>query len=465
MGLELTQDSTYVGDDYWHWSAWIEGPDDELDRVKKVVYTLHHTFANPIRTVTNRETKFRLETEGWGVFRLYASVVYDDKTDKLLHLDLEFEYPAEARRPTAAPAEAPSKEAETEAARVKWADAVFEGSGMKAVAFAGALRAASEVGGIEKWVNVAGTSAGSIVATLLASGYPPGDIEEILLTADYGRFARTGAFSGVLTLLTARGLSRRTRVRDWLSDLLRNSPLGDPDPPFAAFAHAGRSGDLSPTLKFTLRIIASDISSSRMLVLPDDIDMYEDLSGRRLSREDFSVLDAVKMSISAPFLYTPSTVYRGGRPHYIVDGSLLSTFPVSMFDDPVPLRPTWGFRLHNVGGEDELRYRRISGPFAMLKLGQAVIASVMDAWDKQRVSADTVARTVIIPTSGFTGPGFDASRQQVKELCEAGYEAGCEFFLPVRQYINSFGATLSEAPALVPSLDDEAASRNDLELT
>jgi NTE family protein len=461
MGLELTQDSTYVGDDYWHWSAWIEGPDEELDRVKQVVYTLHHTFPSPIRTVTDRQSKFRLETEGWGVFRLYATVVHDDKTEELLHLDLEFEYPAEARRPTAAKAEAPSKEAESQPAEVKWADAVFEGSGMKAIAFAGALGAASEVGGIEKWVNVAGTSAGSIVATLLAAGYQPGDIKEILLGADYGRFAQVGALGGALNLLTDRGLSRRTRVRDWLSDLLRNSPLADPDPPFAAFAHTGHSADLSPTLKFTLRIIASDISSSRMLVLPDDIDGYEDSSGRRISREDFSVLDAVKMSVSAPFLYTPSVIYRAGRPHYIVDGSLLSTFPVSMFDDPVPLRPTWGFRLHNVGGEDELRYRRIGGPFAMLKLGQAVIASVMDAWDKQRVSADTVARTVIIPTSGFTGPGFDASRQQVEELFEVGYKAGCEFFLPVRRYVNSFGATLAEPPALVPSLDHEAVGDDD----
>lgn len=465
MGLELTQDSTYAGDDYWHWSAWIQGPDDELDKVRQVVYTLHHTFPNPIRTVTDRRTNFRLETEGWGVFRLYATVVYDDGTEKRLHLDLHFVYPAEARRPTAVPDETPSQEAAFHPVGVNLADAVFEGSGMKAIAFAGALRAASDVGGIEKWVNVAGTSAGSIFATLLAVGYKPSEIKEILLTADYRRFTHVGPLGGFLNLLTGRGLSRRTRVHEWLSDLLRNSPLGDPDPPFAAFAHPGRSDDLSPTLKFRLRVIASDISSSRMLILPDDIDRYEGASGQRLSREDFSVLDAVKMSISAPFLYTPSTIYRDGKPHYVVDGSLLSTFPVSMFDDPVPLRPTWGFRLHNAGGDDELRYRRIGGPLAMLKLGQAVIASVMDAWDKQRVSADTVARTVVIPTRGFAGPGFNASREEVEELFEAGYEAGCEFFLPVRQYVNSFGATLADPPALVPSLDHEAVGRDDFDPT
>ena len=49
------------------------------------------------------------------------------------------------------------------------ADAVFEGGGVKGIAFVGALEAAAEVG-ITRWVNVAGTSAGAIVAALIAVG-------------------------------------------------------------------------------------------------------------------------------------------------------------------------------------------------------------------------------------------------------------------------------------------------------
>jgi predicted acylesterase/phospholipase RssA len=48
-------------------------------------------------------------------------------------------------------------------------DAVFEGGGVKGIAFAGAIAAAEREAGVQEWVNLAGTSAGSIVAALLAA--------------------------------------------------------------------------------------------------------------------------------------------------------------------------------------------------------------------------------------------------------------------------------------------------------
>ena len=46
------------------------------------------------------------------------------------------------------------------------ADAVFGGGGVKGIGFVGAIAVAEERG--YKWVNVAGASAGAIVAALLA---------------------------------------------------------------------------------------------------------------------------------------------------------------------------------------------------------------------------------------------------------------------------------------------------------
>ena len=50
------------------------------------------------------------------------------------------------------------------------ADAVFEGGGVKGIAFAGAIASAERDAGVKEWVNVAGTSAGSIVAHRDAAG-------------------------------------------------------------------------------------------------------------------------------------------------------------------------------------------------------------------------------------------------------------------------------------------------------
>ena len=54
-----------------------------------MVYTLHSTFRNPVRKVSDRESKFRLETEGWGTFTIYAKVVLKNKEEIPLEHELE----------------------------------------------------------------------------------------------------------------------------------------------------------------------------------------------------------------------------------------------------------------------------------------------------------------------------------------------------------------------------------------
>jgi len=86
MALQIKQGFEYQGDDKWRWWIWLDGPQAELDAVDYVVYTLHRTFVNPVRTVTDRNSQFRLETSGWGEFRIYAKVVTKDgDSSRLIH--------------------------------------------------------------------------------------------------------------------------------------------------------------------------------------------------------------------------------------------------------------------------------------------------------------------------------------------------------------------------------------------
>jgi len=92
LNIRIQQDQKYHGDDWWSWSIWIEGDDDELDRIEKVVYQLHRSFPDPVRTVTQRKSKFKLSAEGWGVFTIYARVqTHDGSACKLSH-ELELRY-------------------------------------------------------------------------------------------------------------------------------------------------------------------------------------------------------------------------------------------------------------------------------------------------------------------------------------------------------------------------------------
>ena len=65
-------------------------------------------------------------------------------------------------------------------------DAVFEGGGVKGIGLVGALAVTEERGYTLE--NVAGTSAGSIVAALAAAGYSAAELTDIMRSLDYRRF-------------------------------------------------------------------------------------------------------------------------------------------------------------------------------------------------------------------------------------------------------------------------------------
>jgi hypothetical protein len=91
MTLTIAQDSRRRRDDYWEWSAWIEGSSSELGSIGAVTWILHPTFPNPIRTTYDRATKFRIDTAGWGVFTLRARVTYRDGSRENLEHYLRFD--------------------------------------------------------------------------------------------------------------------------------------------------------------------------------------------------------------------------------------------------------------------------------------------------------------------------------------------------------------------------------------
>ena len=93
--MKIAQREKYQGDDWWEWAVWIEGKPEEIKSIRSVTYTLHPTFREPIRTVTDRRTKFRLEGEGWGGFDMAARVETENGKIRVLKHELELFLPAE----------------------------------------------------------------------------------------------------------------------------------------------------------------------------------------------------------------------------------------------------------------------------------------------------------------------------------------------------------------------------------
>jgi NTE family protein len=327
------------------------------------------------------------------------------------------------------------------------ADGVFQGGGVKGLGLVGALLQFAEDPRVEvtDWVNVAGTSAGSIVASLIAVGQTPAQLENVFMGLDYKRFEDWGpggeVIGGTLNLARHHGLAHGDAFHSWIDEQLNHQTFKalKRDPPPA-------SG--SP---YRLRMIATDISKKEMLVLPDDIANYRNPeTGQPFVPDEFKVADAVRMSMSIPYFFQPIilTHHESGQPSTIVDGGVLSNFPVWIFDtdSASAARPTFGF--HLVGG------RGVGGGLSTVihDLGWAVQEAVdifhtaTDAWDKRFMSHSTVVRTCTIDAGAIGTTDFGLSDDQKKWLLQSGRD-GAKAFLDTynpADYRNTYGQPLAK---------------------
>jgi NTE family protein len=178
-----------------------------------------------------------------------------------------------------------------------------------------------------------------------------------------------------------------------------------------------------------------------MVVLPHDIAGYEDEKGRPRRPEDLRIADAVRMSMSFPFFFDPVALRREGREHLIVDGGLLSNYPVWLFDSPTPIRRhTWGFRLHPGAGEYLRPYQAIKRPFWEPPLAKAMLHATMTAWD-ERLEASSAVRTISIPTGTVPTLDFDLPPEDRLALFRGGHDVARDFFRSTPEYFNQHGRT------------------------
>jgi len=310
------------------------------------------------------------------------------------------------------------------------ADAVFEGGGVKGIGLVGAVAVAEERG--YHWVNLAGTSAGAIVAALLAAGYRAAELKEVLQELDYNRFKDTSLldrvpFAGPLaSLVFEKGIYEGKFFENWMRGLLREKQVET----FKDLIMEDYQDDAR--YRFRLRVIASDISRGRLLVLPQDIADYG------MIPENLDVAAAVRMSMSIPFFFEPIKLrnMKTNQVSYIVDGGLLSNFPVWLFDSEgsIPQWPTFGFKLVEPG---EGTPHRVRGPISLLT---SLFATMMEAHDARYIEDEQFVRTIPIPTLGVGTTEFDISQARSEALYQSGRQAAEKFLAAwdFRDYVEKY---------------------------
>jgi NTE family protein len=309
-------------------------------------------------------------------------------------------------------------------ARLDKADAVFEGGGVKGIGLVGAVEYMEEAG--LKLQNVVGTSAGAIVAALVAAGYSAPDLRAIMESLDYRRFQdmstldRIPVLGPALSVLREKGLYEGNYFENWLRKLLADSPRK-----VRTFRDLHMDGEQPGSKYFyKLQVIAADLSRRKLLVLPWDIRDY----GR--DPEELDVAWAVRMSMSIPFFFEPVQIQdTRGETCFIVDGGVLSNFPVDILDNgkPNPPWPTFGFKLVD-RLQDDGRVAdepcRIRGPVSLLR---AMFSTMLEAHDARYIQQKNFDRTIAIPTLGVGTTDFGIRPEQTQALHGAGREAAKRF--------------------------------------
>ncbi|GAA4515929.1 patatin-like phospholipase family protein [Brevibacterium yomogidense] len=306
----------------------------------------------------------------------------------------------------------------------------MEGGGVKGTAFVGALDVLSAVG--YTFPRIAGTSAGAITGSLVAAlqhaDESPNRLSELVATLDYSRVpdsSRIGRALGpahvladVVSLAARGGLHEGRYLQRWLTGVLADLGVRT----FGDLRRTDPGSALHPEREFSLVVVTSDLSNHRMSLLPWDYEHYG------LDPDEQSVAEAVCASAAIPFMFRPvrlRTPPRGAVS--LVDGGLLSNYPIGVFDQPdrtAARWPTFGMRLS--AREDEPSISQpVGGLFGVTK---ALVSTALHGIDRRHIDEpSTIDRTMFIDTAGTSALDFELAPAQSERLIRSGREAANKF--------------------------------------
>jgi NTE family protein len=186
---------------------------------------------------------------------------------------------------------------------------VFEGGGVKGIAYVGAMQVLEEEGILQDIKRVGGTSAGAINATLFALGFTNIQVRNILKKLDFNNFMDDswGAVRDTNRLVNRFGWYKGDFFHEWISGHIKKKLGG----PYATFE------DLKEDGKPDLYVYGTNLSTRF-----GEVFSHEHTPKMRIA-------DAVRISMSIPLFFS---AVRNARDDVYVDGGVLNNYPVKLFD-------------------------------------------------------------------------------------------------------------------------------------
>ncbi|HMB55215.1 MAG TPA: patatin-like phospholipase family protein [Thermoanaerobaculia bacterium] len=306
---------------------------------------------------------------------------------------------------------------------------VLEGGGVKGVAYTGSLDVLSKVGRYDGIERVAGTSAGSLVALLVALGYPPDEIRRIVFNIDFRQF-RDGSKLGKFDRLIEDFGLYRGEFALCLLQCLVSDKLGMPDATFADLEAKIAAGDDGFR---RLYVVGTDLNNSSSTVFS-----YENEQTR-----DVPLALAARISMSFPVFFEAVRLDVDGNEDVWVDGGVLRNYPIRVFDSTEGPNPdVLGLHL----GTAPARVAIPDFDKYVKQLFDTLLSAQVDSFC--RTPAD-VERSVFIDPLGISTLDFNLTTKQKCDLMASGRDA-------MEKYLEE-GGTQTCPGRLQPVLDDDEA--------
>ncbi len=306
---------------------------------------------------------------------------------------------------------------------------VFEGAGMRGLAYTGVITELEQQGVLENINKVGGTSAGSIVSLALSLGYTPEEITEIIYSTDFSKFNDAGFifFSGIRRLKRNYGYYKGDKFVKWLEDIIDEKTC-NPDITFQELHDAGFKD---------LYVVATSLNRQQNIVFS-----YETYPNMKIKH-------AIRASMSVPLYFQAVFVDKEGNVYtrneatpemdLMVDGGITGNFPIDIFDSTAIVMgreirianpKTIGIRIDS---DQQIEYDRDSHELAPYDVQnvkdymQAFYLYVVENLNRKTLTDEDWVRTISVSDAGI-GPKIKRlSNDQKKALIESGKQ-GTRFF-------------------------------------
>jgi NTE family protein len=328
---------------------------------------------------------------------------------------------------------------------------VFEGGGVKGIAYVGALQVLDKKGIMQNIERIGGASAGAIIATLVGLNYSIEEIGTILRNLNFQNFLDDswGIIRDSKRLIQEFGWYKGDFFRNWIAEIIKKK-TGNSEATFNDANNQKKERGFHD-----LYFIGTNLSTR----------FAEVFSFEHTPR--MCIADAVRISMSIPLFFAAK---RSSRSDVYVDGGVLDNYPVKLFDRKkyveqysclpdyykehnaklsqtnIEISPyvfnkeTLGFRLDSAAEIAVFRDHAepINYPVNdFFDYVSALLETILESQASEHLHSDDWQRTIYIDTLGVKTTEFDLSNERKDDLVKSGMENTEKYFVWYDNPVNS----------------------------